>query len=307
MPDLKEFKKMRKMKVADTQYTAPCSELMRNLIAKAELLKTECIDTWLTFELSYSVGLRWGEIRHAVYSWFYPEQIRNMAGEQVTNYVCHVQATDKWTPKAHSTGKVKISKQLYDDIMATKGMSRERMQLSPSELERLVWSRPSTEVAKELGYTNEGFGKMCSRLGISKPRAMFWKKVAAGTTPHPQGRPAKGYRIWGLGDSSPANVVSMDTLKEDEPVLKRHNGDGNNYSSANRRLKRWMKKHGWDRNRAAHEMRAYNGAMITTLTGNLYEAQKRLRHKSVRTTERYYADLIAPSDVAINLPSSQAG
>jgi integrase len=99
----------------------------------------------------------------------------------------------------------------------------------------------------------------------------------------------------------------MDTLKEDEPVLKRHNGDGNNYSSANRRLKRWMKKHGWDRNRAAHEMRAYNGAMITTLTGNLYEAQKRLRHKSVRTTERYYADLIAPSDVAINLPSSQAG
>jgi hypothetical protein len=32
-----------------------------------------------------------------------------------------------------------------------------------------------------------------------------------------------------------------------------------------------MKKHGWDRLRACHEMRAYNGAMVTTMTGSLYE------------------------------------
>ena len=54
-------------------------------------------------------------------------------------------------------------------------------------------------------------------------------------------------------------------------------------------------------------MRAYNGAMIATLTGNLYETQKRMRNKDYRTTQKRYASLIAPSDVAINLPSSQAG
>ena len=32
-----------------------------------------------------------------------------------------------------------------------------------------------------------------------------------------------------------------------------------------------MKKYGWDRLRACHEMCAYNGAMVTTMAGVLYE------------------------------------
>ena len=45
--------------------------------------------------------------------------------------------------------------------------------------------------------------------------------------------------------------------------------------------------------RACHEMRSYNGAMVTTMTGSLYETQKRLCHASSRTTEKSYADLVA--------------
>ena len=87
------------------------------------------------------------------------------------------------------------------------------------------------------------------------------------------------------------------TLEEagnaDERVLKRYNGHPSCHSSANCRLKQWMKKHGWNRVRACHEMRAYNGAMVTTMTGNLYETKDRLRHKTYRTTEKSYADLVA--------------
>lgn len=98
------------------------------------------------------------------------------------------------------------------------------------------------------------------------------------------------------------------TLEEggnaDERVLKRYNGHPCCHSSANRRLKRWMKKHGWDRLRACHEMRAYNGAMVTTMTGSLYETQKRLRHRQSRTTKRSYADLVAPNTDSVSFPKA---
>lgn len=98
------------------------------------------------------------------------------------------------------------------------------------------------------------------------------------------------------------------TLEEagnaDERVLKRYNGHARCHSSANRRLKRWMKKHGWDRLRACHEMRAYNYAMVTTMTGSLYETQKRLRHRQSRTTEKSYADLVAHNTDAVSFPKA---
>ena len=113
---------------------------------------------------------------------------------------------------------------------------------------------------------------MCSRLGIPKPPRGFWAKVKAGEVPHPQGRLPEGV-------SSSINVITLEEAgNADERVLKRYNGHARCHSSANRRLKRWMKKHGWDRLRACHEMRSYNGAMVTTMTGSLYETQKRLRH-----------------------------
>ena len=98
--------------------------------------------------------------------------------------------------------------------------------------------------------------------------------------------------------------MSATTLEEggnaDERVLKCYNGHPCCHSSANRRLKLWMKKHGWDRLRACHEMRAYNDAMVTTMIGSLYETQKRLRHRQSRTTERSYADLVAPNTDSVS-------
>jgi hypothetical protein len=45
-----------------------------------------------------------------------------------------------------------------------------------------------------------------------------------------------------------------------------------------------------------------NGAMIVTNTGSIYEAQNQLRHKTYRTTEKSYADLITISDYTVEIP-----
>ena len=51
-------------------------------------------------------------------------------------------------------------------------------------------------------------------------------------------------------------------------------------------------------------MRSYNGAMVTTMTGILYETQKRLRHASSLNIGRTYADLVANNTDAVSFPKA---
>ncbi len=299
MPDMTEFREMPKIpNIPPAQYVAPDEAMINKVLGSIDRLYKECLDTWLTFILSYAIGLRWSEIRHARYAWFDSEMVNNNKGERVKRYFCHVQATPEWTPKACSLGKVTISKETYDMVLATKGLSRERLKATPAEIQKLVWSKPARQVAKELGYSDVGLGKVCNRLGIPKPPRGFWAKVKAGLVPDPQGCLPEGV-------SSSINVITLEEAgNADERVLKRYNGHPSCHSSANCRLKQWMKKHGWNRVRGCHEMRAYNGAMVTTMTGNLYETKDRLRHKTYRTTEKSYADLVAHNTDGVTFPKA---
>lgn len=60
--------------------------------------------------------------------------------------------------------------------MAAQDISRE-------ELFALVWSKPTTEVAQDLGITDVAVAKLCARLQVPKPRRGYWAKVAAGRKP----------------------------------------------------------------------------------------------------------------------------
>jgi hypothetical protein len=51
---------------------------------------------------------------------------------------------------------------------------------SREELFTLVWERPATEVAKELGISDVALGKLCRRLQVPKPPRGYWAKVQAG-------------------------------------------------------------------------------------------------------------------------------
>jgi len=69
--------------------------------------------------------------------------------------------------------------------MAKREMSRE-------ELFALVWERPTSEIAIELGVSDVAVGKLCQKMQVPKPPRGYWARVEAGQTPR---RPAlKAFR-----------------------------------------------------------------------------------------------------------------
>lgn len=57
------------------------------------------------------------------------------------------------------------------------------MNLSRQELYERVWSKPTVEVAAELGISDVALGKRCKKLNVPKPPLGYWAKVAASQTP----------------------------------------------------------------------------------------------------------------------------
>ena len=47
----------------------------------------------------------------------------------------------------------------------------------------LIWSRPTTDVAKELGISDVAVGKLCRRLQVPKPPRGYWARIASGRKP----------------------------------------------------------------------------------------------------------------------------
>lgn len=67
-----------------------------------------------------------------------------------------------------------------------------RRDLSREELFALVWERPTSEIANELGISDVAVGKLCEKLQVPKPPRGYWARVEAGQMPR---RPAlKAYR-----------------------------------------------------------------------------------------------------------------
>lgn len=61
--------------------------------------------------------------------------------------------------------------------------------ITTAELQHLVWSKPTVELAREFGVSDVAIAKKCKAAGIPKPPPGFWAKVKAGKIPHPQGKP----------------------------------------------------------------------------------------------------------------------
>ena len=54
--------------------------------------------------------------------------------------------------------------------------------MSREELFALVWERPATDVAREMGISDVMLGKLCRRLQVPKPPRGYWARVASGKT-----------------------------------------------------------------------------------------------------------------------------
>lgn len=54
------------------------------------------------------------------------------------------------------------------------------MRLSRLELHELVWSKPITEIARQVGLRDQHIAKACDGAEIARPRAGHWQKVEHG-------------------------------------------------------------------------------------------------------------------------------
>ena len=63
--------------------------------------------------------------------------------------------------------------------------------LAKDELSKVVWSKPTTQLAQEFGVSDVAIGKRCKIQGIPKPPPGFWRRVEAGQIPNPMVTPAK--------------------------------------------------------------------------------------------------------------------
>lgn len=64
--------------------------------------------------------------------------------------------------------------------------------LSREELFAMVWERPTSDIASDLGISDVAVGKLCEKLQVPKPPRGYWARVEAGQSPR---RPAlKAFR-----------------------------------------------------------------------------------------------------------------
>jgi hypothetical protein len=56
--------------------------------------------------------------------------------------------------------------------------------ISRRDLYELIWSEPTTALARRFGISDVGLAKVCRRSDIPSPPRGYWAKVAAGDTVH---------------------------------------------------------------------------------------------------------------------------
>ena len=61
--------------------------------------------------------------------------------------------------------------------------TREKLILTRRDLYDLVWSKPATQVAAELGMSDVALAKWCRKMSIPKPGVGYWQKKAARKKP----------------------------------------------------------------------------------------------------------------------------
>lgn len=59
--------------------------------------------------------------------------------------------------------------------------AQRKFEVSKDELAKLVWEIPSEHIGKLYGVSGRAIGKLCRKLGISKPPRGYWQKLEAKT------------------------------------------------------------------------------------------------------------------------------
>jgi hypothetical protein len=76
---------------------------------------------------------------------------------------CNKPLTDKW-------------QDIYCSQKCSSLASRKVERPSQKELQQLIWTKPTAQIAKELGVSDKAIEKWCKSYGIEKPPRGYWAK-----------------------------------------------------------------------------------------------------------------------------------
>lgn len=134
---------------------------------KCEICKlTEWLGEKLSFELDHINGDR------------YDHRLENL---RILCPNCHSQ-TETWRGRNKKsfcecgTQKNKDSQSCLPCFNNQDRISKRRFEISKEELERLVWEKPTTEIAKEFGVSDSAISKRCKKNNIQKPPRGYWSR-----------------------------------------------------------------------------------------------------------------------------------
>ena len=152
-------------------------------------------------------------------------------------------------------------------------MAQNYITLSRSKLYDLVWSKPVTDVAKELGISDVALAKRCRAINIPLPPRGYWARVAAGQRPRRPPLPPFGSERTGKGRkaASPGSRPSYVT------TTRSNDADGTTTSEPALTF---------DPDRNAHALRIDDHAvpaLTTTITATIHDCGD-----LVKRTARYY-------------------
>jgi len=91
-------------------------------------------------------------------------------------------------------------------------MQKNKRILPREELYELIWSKPATTLAKELGISDVGLGKICKRMEVPKPTLGYWRKVEVG------GRLPRKPTLKKLSPKGKQQVTIYPTAPESKPM-----------------------------------------------------------------------------------------
>lgn len=83
------------------------------------------------------------------------------------------------------------------------------------ELYALVWEKPATDVAQDLGISDVALSKLCRRLQIPKPPRGYWARVKAGRAPRRPNLEAFSEKLHALRKAPPEGLIPL-TPKQHE-------------------------------------------------------------------------------------------
>ena len=99
-------------------------------------------------------------------------------------------------------------------------MTQNPLTLTRQTLYDLVWSKPTTDVAKQFGISDVGLAKRCRAVDIPIPHRGYWARVAAGQSPAKIPLPKYRTRTPTLTEPPTAKKPPKEVLREGtEPAV----------------------------------------------------------------------------------------